>query len=108
MKRINNQNSINNNSSIWGLQITNSINNIISLFASTFLVSFITQTNIEKPLGETLVAIGLFYCSLYLVMAISYFVLGYLVDRSNRIAFYRFGIIVKGVFIVVIIEKRNK
>lgn len=102
-QKTNKQECVDKNLSIWGLQITNSINNIISLFASTFLVSFITQTNIEKPLGETLVAIGLFYCSLYFVMAISYFVLGYLVDKSNRIGFYRFGIIVKGIFIVVII-----
>lgn len=89
--------------STWSMQITSSINNIINLFATTFLVSFITQSNIDKPLGETLVAIGTFYVSLYLVMALAYFVMGYLVDRTNRIWFYRFGIIIKGLFIVLII-----
>ena len=91
------------NLSTWSMQITSSINNIISLFASTFLVSFITQTNSNEPLGKTLVAIGLFYVSLYFVQAIIYFLMGYLVDKTNRISLYRMGIIVKGLFIVLII-----
>ena len=65
------------NLSTWSMQITSSINNIISLFASTFLVSFITQTNSNEPLGKTLVAIGLFYVSLYFVQAIIYFLMGH-------------------------------
>ena len=91
------------NLSTWSMQITSSINNIIGLFASTFLVSFITQTNIDKPLGKTLVAIGLFYFALYFVMAITYFCMGYLVDKTNRVWFYRLGILIKGAFIVLII-----
>jgi len=89
--------------STWSMQITSSINNIISLFVTTFLVSFITQTNSDRPLGETLVAIGLFYVTLYFVQAFAYFILGYLVDKTNRIWFYRVGIIIKGAFIVLII-----
>ena len=89
--------------STWSMQITSSINNIISLFASTFLVSFITQTNANEPLSKTLVAIGLFYFSLYFVQAFIYFIMGYLVDKTNRISLYRLGIIVKGAFIVLII-----
>lgn len=91
------------NLSTWSMQITSSINNIIGLFASTFLVSFITQTNADRPLGETLVAIGLFYLSLYAAMSVSYFILGFIVDKTDRVWFYRLGILIKGAFIVLIV-----
>lgn len=91
------------NMSSWSMQITSSINNIISLFASTFLVSYIVQVNAGAPLGDSLVSIGLFYVSLYAVMAVCYFLMGYLVDRSSRIWYYRVGIIIKGAFIVFLI-----
>ena len=91
------------NMSTWSMQVTSSINNIISLFASTFLVSFIVQTNSDAPLGDSLVSIALFYISLYAVMAVAYFLMGYLVDRTNRIGLYRIGILIKGAFIVLLV-----
>jgi len=91
------------NLSVWSMQVTSSINNIISLFASTFLVSFIVQTNANAPLGDSLVAIGLFYVSLYFVQAFAYYIMGHLVDKSNRVWYYRLGILIKGAFIVLII-----
>ena len=91
------------NLSTWSMQVTSSINNIISLFASTFLVSFIVQTNQNAPLGQSLVSIALFYISQYAVVAFVYFIMGYLVDKSNRVWYYRLGILIKGLFIVLII-----
>ena len=91
------------NLSVWSLQITSLINSIVELFTSSFLVSFIMQVNVDEPISATLVSIALYYISLYAVMFIAYTLLGYLVDRSNRIGYYRAGILFKGAFIVVII-----
>lgn len=91
------------NMSTWSMQVTSSINNIIGLFASTFLVSYIVQVNVDAPLGKSLVSIALYYISLYAVMLVGYFLMNYLVDRSSRVWYYRAGILIKGAFIVMII-----
>ncbi|MBQ3158656.1 MAG: MFS transporter [Clostridia bacterium] len=91
------------NMSSWSMQVTSSINNIISLFASTFLVSYIVQVNADAPLGTSLVSVALYYIALYCVMAVTYFLMGYLVDKSSRIWYYRIGILIKGAFIVFLI-----
>ena len=91
------------NMSSWSMQVTSSINNIIGLFASTFLVSYIVHVNADAPLGNSLVSVALYYIALYIVMAFAYFAMGYLVDRSSRVWYYRAGIIIKGAFIVFLI-----
>jgi len=91
------------NMSTWSMQVTSSINNIIGLFATSFLVSYIMQVNVDAPLGESIVSIALYNIALYAVMSLVYFLMSYLVDRTNRVWFYRLGILIKGAFIVLII-----
>lgn len=88
---------------VWAMQITSSINTIIGLFSSTFLVSNIVHVNSSSPLGQTLVSIALYYVSLYAVMMVVYFLMGYLVDRTNRVWLYRLGILIKGTFIILVV-----
>ena len=85
------------------LQATYILNKIIGLFVSTFLVSYITQVNREAPISVSLTSIGLFFVMHNIIFALIYFLMSYLVDRSNRIWFYRLGLLCKGAFIILIV-----
>lgn len=91
------------NCTTWCLQLTNGLNNIINLFSGSFLVSYIMSINASLPIGKSLVSIALYYIALYFVMGGLYFLLSYLVDKSNRIWYYRAALLIKGIFIVLII-----
>lgn len=84
------------------LLATGAINSIIDLFASTFLVSFIMSIN-SSAISESLLSISLYYITLYIMQMIGYYVLNIFVDKTNRVGFYRVGIILKGAFIVCLI-----
>lgn len=79
-------------------QISHGINNVISVFVSTFLVSYIYSIS-ENYLQN----IGLFYVFNYLVMAIVYLAVSAIIDRTNRVLFYRFAMIIRAGFIIMVI-----
>lgn len=77
---------------------THGINNIVSLFVSTFLISYIYSIS-----NNYIKDIGIFYVCLYLSMMIFYTIISHFIDRTNRVWFYRAGVVVKSLFIVCVI-----
>ena len=74
---------------------------IINLFVSTFLVAYIYSFN-----GDTyayIFNVGVYNLFVYITFFISYIPLSFMVEKSNRISFYRLSIILKGVLVVIII-----
>ena len=67
------------------MQIINSISTIVNLFISSFLVSFIMSINANEPLSETLISVGLYNISLYVVFTLVYFGISYIPDIKNQI-----------------------
>lgn len=78
--------------------ISHALFNIISIFVSTFLVSYIYSIS-----DNYLVSIGSFYAMHYLVMGIMYLAVSAVIDRTNRVFFYRVALVIKAGFILMII-----
>lgn len=77
---------------------THGINNIVSIFVSTFLVSYIYSIS-----NNYIKDIGLFYAFVYLSMIVFYTLISKLIDKTDRVSFYRVGIVVESIFIVCVI-----
>lgn len=86
-----------------GLQISHMLYVIVSIFASTFLISYIVSVNAENPLSTSIVSIAIYYISQFVVFGISYFLMSFIVDKTSRVWIYRFGILLFGAFIVMVI-----
>ena len=78
--------------------VSHGLNNVISVFVSTFLVSYIYSIS-----DNYLANIGLFYMFNYLVMGIVYLAVSKVIDRTNRIFFYRIAMIIRAGFMFLII-----
>lgn len=76
---------------------------VLELFTSTFLVSYILEQSPDNILGTGLINIGLFYISWNAVYGILDLVASYLVDKSNRAALLRFGIIFNMLLMVALV-----
>lgn len=77
---------------------THGINNIVTLFVSTFLISYIYSIS-----DNYIKDIGFFYLCIYLSMIVFYTIISHFIDRTNRVWFYRSGVVVKSLFIVCVI-----
>lgn len=86
-----------------GLQISHMLFVIVSIFASTFLISYIVSVNAENPLSKSIVSIAIYFITQFAVFGISYFAMSYVVDRTSRVWIYRLGILLYGLFIVMVI-----
>lgn len=86
-----------------GLQISHMLFVIVSIFASTFLVSYIVSINANNPLSKSIVSIAIYFITQFAVFGISYFLMSYVVDRTSRVWIYRLGILLYGIFIVMVI-----
>ncbi len=64
--------------------ITHSFNEVISLFVTTFLISYIYSVSTNYMLN-----IGLFYVFNYLSMGIFYLIISKIIVKTNRVIFYR-------------------
>lgn len=85
------------------LTFTHAISNITNIFVSTFLVSYIYSISSNYVLN-----IGLFYMVKYVAMAIFYFLVSFIVDRTNRVIVYRIALFIHGIFmLLVVIWGRN-
>ncbi len=82
----------------YAMLTSHGINLIVSVFVSTFLVSYIYSISENYVLS-----IGLFYCFNYLCMGISYFLISLVLDKTNRVSCYRIAIVIRTIFIVCVI-----
>ncbi len=82
----------------YAMLTSHGINLIVSVFVSTFLVSYIYSISENYVLS-----IGLFYCFNYLCMGICYYLISLFLDKTNRVSFYRVAIVIRTIFIVCVI-----
>ncbi len=82
----------------YSLLSTHAINNIVSIFVSTFLVSYIYSVS-----ENYIFNIGLFYLVQYIFMFAIYNVLSIFIDKTNRVIFYRIAIIIRGLFMLSVV-----
>ena len=78
--------------------VTHGLNNVVSVFVSTFLISYIYSIS-----NNYILNIGLFYCFNYFSMFVFYYLVSKVIDRTDRVTFYRIAILVKGIFILCVV-----
>ena len=76
---------------------------ILSTFTTTFLTSHIVNLTPDNVLGQGVFNIGVMYCSQFIAYIVIYFILSYLVTKSNRTTFFRMGIVIYAVLLVAIV-----
>lgn len=77
---------------------THTLNNTISIFVTTFLISYIYSISTNYVTN-----IGLFYACNYFSMMVFYFLISTIIDRTDRVTFYRLAILVRAVFIICVV-----
>ncbi len=77
---------------------THGLNEIVSIFVGTFLISYIYSLS-----NNYILDIGLFYFSQYASMFVFYTIISKLIDKTDRVTFYRISLFVKGVFILCVV-----
>jgi MFS family permease len=78
--------------------ISHGFNNVVSIFVSTFLVSYIYSLS-----NNYMMNIGLFYFMQYASMFIFYTIISMVIDKTDRVTFYRISLFVKGIFILSVV-----
>ena len=78
--------------------VTHGLNEVVSIFVGTFLISYIYSLSSNYMLD-----IGLFYFIQYLSMFVFYTLISKIIDRTDRVTFYRISLFVKGVFILCVV-----
>lgn len=86
------------NSTSYALLTTHGFNYVVSIFVSTFLISYIYKISNNYVLN-----IGLFYCFNYLTMGIFSYIVSRLIDKTNRVVCYRVAIMVRALFILAVV-----
>lgn len=77
---------------------SHTLNNTITIFVNTFLISFIYSISSNYVMN-----IAMFYAFNYLSMSIFYFFISNLIDKTNRVCFYRMAIVIRAVFITCVV-----
>lgn len=77
---------------------THALNNTISIFVTTFLISYIYSISTNYVLN-----IGLFYACNYFSMMVFYYLISTIIDKTDRVSFYRLAIVVRAIFIVCVV-----
>ena len=77
---------------------THMLNNTISIFVTTFLISYIYSISTNYVLN-----IGMFYAFNYFSMLVFYYLISTIIDRTDRVTFYRLAILVRAVFIICVV-----
>ncbi len=80
-------------------------NSIVSLFGETFLVAYFLQIS-----NENIVQVSIYYIILYALLALGSFLLGSVMKSKpqKRVIIYRFGIVIKSVYILLIVLFKEK
>lgn len=76
---------------------------VMELFTNTFLTSHIISITADNILGSGLFNSAIFYISQYICYAIFYFLISFLVKRSNRTIFLQLGIVVNLILVVCLV-----
>ena len=87
----------------YALLSTHGFNYVVSVFVSTFLISYIYKISDNYVLN-----IGLFYCFNYLSMGIFSYIVSSIIDKTNRVICYRIAIIVRALFILAVVFMGEK
>lgn len=76
------------------------INSIVSLFGETFLVAYFLQIS-----NENIVQVSVYYIIIYAILGLGNILLGNVMKKNphKRVIIYRFGIIVKSIYILLIV-----
>lgn len=77
---------------------THGFNNVVTIFVSTFLVSYIYSLS-----DNYIMNIGLFYFMHYASMFVFYTIISKVIDKTDRVTFYRISLFVKGIFILCVV-----
>lgn len=93
------------NKSSKALMICDLTNSIVSLFGETFLIAYFLQIS-----NENIVQVSMFYMILYSLLAFGSFALGNIMKSNpfKRVIIYRFGIIIKSIYILLIVLFKEK
>lgn len=88
--------------SLMACDLTNSV---VSLFGETFLVAYFLQIS-----NENIIKVSIFYIILYSLLGLGNILLGYIIKSKpqKRVVIYRFGIIVKSIYILLIALFKEK
>lgn len=86
-----------------GLMLSHMIYSIVSIFASSFLISYIVSVNAENPLSNSITTIAIFYIVQFSTFGLTYFLTSFIVDKTGRIWIYRTGILFFGAFILMLV-----
>ena len=80
-------------------------NGIINLFGETFLVAYFLQIS-----NENIIQVSTFYIILYLLLGVGSILLGNIIKSKpkKRVSIYRFGIIIKSIYILLIVLFKDK
>lgn len=80
-------------------------NSVVSLFGETFLVAYFLQIS-----NENIVQVSIYYIILYALLALGSFLLGNMMKSKpqKRVIIYRFGIIIKSIYILLLILFKEK
>ena len=80
------------------------INSIVSLFGETFLVAYFLQIS-----NENIVQVSIYYIIIYAILGSGNILLGNVMKKNphKRVIIYRFGIIVKSIYILLIVLFKN-
>lgn len=83
--------------SLMACDLTNSV---VNLFGETFLVAYFLQIS-----NENIIQVSIFYIILYTLLGIGNILLGNIIKSKpqKRVVIYRFGIIVKSIYILLIV-----
>ena len=77
---------------------SHTLNNIISIFVSTFLISYIYSISSNYVMN-----VAIFYAFNYFSMMVFYFLISHIIDKTDRVTFYRIAIIIRATFIICVV-----
>ena len=77
---------------------THTLNNTVSIFVSTFLISYIYSISTNYVMN-----VALFYMFNYCSMVVFYYLISNIIDKTDRVTFYRIAIVIRSVFIVCVV-----
>lgn len=75
----------------------------LEIFTNTFLTSYIVSLNNDNILSGGLFDVGLLFISQFFVYISIYYLLSYLVEKTNRTIFLRIGVLLNAILIVIFI-----
>lgn len=83
------------------LMVTHLMGNVVKLFVSTFLVAY--MYTYATSVYDYIFNVALYYLTCYAVLPIVFWILSYFIEKSNRVWFYRVGLILRCALVVLLV-----